>query len=45
MAAPTNSRPHLSTDTELGENPFALMTSYEGVAKLLSTRAAVLPGW
>lgn len=27
------------------ENPFALMTSFEGVAKLLGTRSAVLPAW
>ncbi|KAL4438969.1 hypothetical protein ABPG77_006906 [Micractinium sp. CCAP 211/92] len=30
---------------ELAENPLALMTSFEGVAKLLGTRAAVLPAW
>ncbi|KAL4452587.1 hypothetical protein ABPG75_008249 [Micractinium tetrahymenae] len=30
---------------ELEENLFALMTSYEGVVKLLHTRAAVLPAW
>ncbi len=41
----SRSLPVVPAAPELAENPLALMTSFEGVAKLLGTRAAVLPAW